>query len=113
MQIFLFLALTSLSCALSVVAIFSCNRVTRLLRTRSVRSALEVSSEMAAMQSSLESLSTTVRRLSSRYGMAEKRGRDGKAHSSQAELPVGDPNWKAHARALYLKAGKPLNHKDS
>jgi len=82
-SLLLFSCLASLSFIASGMAFWSCVRVTRLLRTHSARSALEISSELAALQTSLQSLSTTVRRLSSREGMAARRGADGKAQKPE------------------------------
>jgi hypothetical protein len=63
------------------------------------------------MQSSFDSLSTTVRRLSSRYGMQERRGKDGRSQATGddlSQLPLGQ--WKEQARQRYITPGKPVNH---
>lgn len=98
----------------AVVALWSCNRVTKMLRSHSTRSALELSAELASMQSSFESVSKTVRRLSSRYGMAERRAKDGTSRVN-GELPLDDlkgAEWRKAARARYLRAGKPTGDLD-
>lgn len=93
----------------AVVALSSCKRVTAILRSHSMHSALELSAALASTQSSLESVSKTVRRLSSRYGMAEKRARDGTARVN-GEIPLSElkgDEWRKAARARFIRAGKP------
>jgi len=98
----------------AVVAWSSCKRVTAMLRSHSMRSALELSSQLTAMQSSFESLSKTVRRLSSRYGMADNRARDG-TRRVNGELPLDEltgAEWRKAARAKFIRAGKPTGGND-
>jgi len=115
--VLLFLCLGGVSCVslfVAVAALSSCRRVTAILRSHSMRSALELSSQLTAMQSSFESLSKTVRRLSSRYGMAENRARDG-TRRVNGELPLDDltgAEWRKAARARYIRAGKPTGGND-
>lgn len=96
----------------AVVAWWSCRHVINLLRTHSMRSALEQSASLASLQSSFESLSTTVRRLSSRYGMADRRARDGTSRVN-GEIPLAElkgEEWRRAARAKHIRAGKPGEH---
>jgi len=110
-------ASVGVSCAslyVAVVAWLSCRRVIKLLRSHSTQSALELSAALAATQSSLESVSTTVRRLSSRYGMAERRAKDGKSRVN-GEVPLSElkgDEWRKAARAKYIRAGKPTGESD-
>ena len=118
LQVAMFFASVLVSCVslfVAVVAWSSCRRVTAILRSHSTRSALELSASQAAMQSSLESLSTTVRRLSSRYGMAERRAKDGTSRVN-GEIPLAElkgQEWRNAARAKFLRAGKPVEHTDA
>ncbi len=108
---FLYLALTSLNLCMSGLALWSSARVIRLLRTHSARSALDLSAQIAAQSASLQSLSTTVRRLSSRYGMQERRGKDGRSQGPQddlASLPTDE--FKRRARAMFIVPGRPTKH---
>lgn len=93
----------------AVVAWLSCRRVTKMLHSHSTRSAVELSASLTALQSSFESLSKTVRRLSSRYGMQERRAEDGTSRVN-GEIPLdkltGD-EWRKRARAKYIHPGKP------
>ena len=108
--IFCALALANcVSLCVAVVALLNSRRVTALLRSHSTRSALELSASLTALESSFESLSKTVRRLSARYGMAEHRAKDG-TRRINGELPLSElkgPEWRAAARAKYILAGKP------
>lgn len=101
------LSLGSLGCVFALVALWNSWQIRRLLRSHSIKSALEASVQLAAHASSLESLSTTVRRLSSRYGMQQKRGPDGRAVS---QLTGAD--WKAEARQRYITPGRPVQHEE-
>jgi hypothetical protein len=93
----------------AVAALWNCKRVTKMLQSHSMRSALELSVALTATQSSLESVSKTVRRLSARYGMAERRAKDGTSRVN-GEIPLeelkGD-EWRRAARAKFIVAGKP------
>jgi hypothetical protein len=116
-QMVAFCALALVSCVslcVAVVAWSSCRRVTALLRSHSTRSALELSASLTALESSFESLSKTVRRLSARYGMAEHRAKDG-TRRVNGELPLSElkgTEWRAAARAKYIRAGKPTQVND-
>ena len=93
----------------AAVAWSSCRRVTALLRSHSTRSALELSASMAAMESSFASLSKTVKRLSSRYGMEAHRAKDG-TRRVNGEIPLGEltgSEWRRAARAKYIRPGQP------
>lgn len=97
------------SLCVALVALLSFRRVTALLRSHSTRSAVELSASLTALQSSFESLSTTVRRLSSRYGMADRRARDGTSRSD-GQIPLDElkgSEWRQAARAKYIRPGKP------
>lgn len=97
------------SLCVALVAWWSCRRVIDLLRSHSVRSAVELSASLTALQSSFESLSTTVRRLSSRYGMQERRARDGTSRSN-GEIPLDElqgAEWRRAARAKFIRPGQP------
>lgn len=115
--ILMFLCLGAVSFAsllVAGVALSSCRRVTAILRSHSMRSALELSAQQTAMQSSFESLSKTVRRLSSRYGMADNRAKDG-TRRINGELPLDEltgADWRKAARAKYIRAGKPTGASD-
>jgi hypothetical protein len=100
------LILASLAFILALIAASNSYQTLRLLRSHSVKSVLELSVQQAAQASALESLSITMKRLSSRYGMAEKRGAGGRAESS--ELKGSD--WKKQARLQFIKPGVPVNH---
>lgn len=100
-------ALASLALASAAVAIVSCVRVAKLLRRHSVRSLVELSTHVTEMQSSLESLSTTVRRMESKYRMRETRAK-GKSPDDLSELQ-GD-EWRKAARQKYIIAGRPTQH---
>lgn len=110
-------ALGLVSCVSLFVAMgawWSCKRVIAILRSHSMRSALELSAQLTATQSSLESVSKTVRRLSSRYGMQDRRARDGTSRVN-GEIPLGElsgPEWRKAARAKYIRAGKPTEISD-
>jgi len=98
----------------AVAALSSCRRVTAMLRSHSMRSALELSAQLTATQSSLESVSKTVRRLSSRYGMQDRRARDGTSRVN-GEIPLDElkgDEWRRKARAKYIVAGKPNGSSD-
>ena len=109
-QIVTICASALVSCASLFVAVVlwsSYRRVIAILRSHSMRSALELSTQLTAMQSNFESLSKTVRRLSSRYGMAEKRARDGTVRVN-GELPLDEltgAEWRRAARAKYVLKG--------
>lgn len=108
-SIFASIAVSCASLYVAGVAWLSCRRVIKLLRSHSTQSALELSAALAATQSSLESVSTTVRRLSSRYGMAERRAKDGKSRVN-GEIPLDElkgQEWRQAARARYIRAGQP------
>jgi hypothetical protein len=104
------LALVSFgSLFVAVAAWLSCRRVIKMLQSHSTRSALELSVALTATQSSLESVSKTVRRLSARYGMADRRARDGTSRVN-GEIPLGElkgDEWRRAARAKFIVAGKP------
>lgn len=106
-QIVTFCALALVSCAslFAAVALWSSyRRVIALLQSHSTRSALELSSQLTSMQLSFESLSKTVRRLSSREGMAAKRAKDGTVRVN-GELPLDEltgAEWRRAARAKYI-----------
>jgi hypothetical protein len=85
----------------------SCKRVIELLHSRSTRSQMELSASVTALESSFASLSTTVRKLSSRYGMQERRAKDGTSRSSGDLSHLSGAEWRAAARAKYIRAGKP------
>lgn len=108
------LAVSFGSVFVAVAALSSCRRVTAMLRSHSMRSALELSASLTATQSSLESVSKTVRRLSSRYGMQERRAKDGTSRVN-GELPLSElkgSEWRAAARAKFIRAGKPTGVTD-
>lgn len=93
----------------AAVAWWSCKRVTAILRSHSTRSALELSASMAAMESNFASLSKTVKRLSSRYGMEAHRAKDG-TRRVNGEIPLDEltgSEWRRAARAKYIRPGKP------
>lgn len=94
------------------VAWWNCRRVTRLLRSHSTRSALELSASLAAVESSFASLSKTVKRLSSRQGMEARRAADGTSRVN-GEIPLSEltgTEWRRAARAKYIRPGKPPEH---
>lgn len=98
----------------AAVALWNSSRVTKLLRSHSMRSALELSVQLTATQSSLESVSKTVRRLSSRYGMQDRRARDGTSRVN-GEIPLDElkgDEWRRAARAKFIRAGKATEQKD-
>lgn len=103
------LILASLAFALAAMAAWNSYRIHRLLRSHSVRSVLELSAQQAAQASALESLSITVKRLSSRYGMAAKRGEKGQAAAAPEE-PLSGPEWKAMMRKKLIRPGVPVAH---
>jgi hypothetical protein len=86
----------------------SYKRVTALLRSRSTRSQMELSASVTALESSFASLSSTVRRLSSRYGMQERRAKDGTSRSEGDLSHLQGAEWRAAARAKFIRAGKPV-----
>lgn len=101
--------LASCSFALAGWAAWSCSRVIGLLRSHSLRSAMELSASVTAMQSSFESLSKTVRRLSSRYGMAERRAADGTSRVN-GEIPLSEltgDEFRREARRRLIRPGQP------
>jgi len=110
-------ALALVSCGslcVSLVLLSSYRRVIDLLRSHSTRSGLELSVQLTALQSSFESLSTTVRRLSSRYGMAANRAGDG-TRRVNGEIPLSElkgDEWRRAARAKFIRAGKPTGAVD-
>lgn len=105
------LILASLAFGLAAIAAWNSSRIHRLLRSHSVRSVLELSAQQAAQASALESLSTTVKRLSSRYGMAERRGAKGQAAASEAQNLSG-PEWKEMMRKKLIRPGQPVAHQE-
>lgn len=91
---------------------WNCRRVTKILRSHSTRSVLELSASQAAMESSFASLSKTVKRLSSRYGMEANRAADGTKRVN-GEIPLSEltgSDWRRAARAKYIRPGKPPEH---
>ncbi len=105
------LALGSCAFALAVWAVVSLSRVLGMLRSHSLRSAMELSASLAATQSSFDSLSKTVRRLSSRYGMAEYRAADG-TRRVNGEIPLDEltgDEFRREARKRLLHPGKPVS----
>jgi len=112
--IFASFAVSFASLYVAVAAWWSSKRVIALLRSHSTRSALELSAQLTATQSSLESVSKTVRRLSSRYGMQDRRARDGTSRVN-GEIPLGElqgAEWRQAARAKFIRAGKPTGGDD-
>jgi len=104
------LALASCAFALAGWALWSCSRVLAMLRSHSLQSAMELSASLAATQSSFESLSKTVRRLSSRYGMAEHRAADG-TRRVNGEIPLSEltgEEFRREARRRLIKPGQPV-----
>lgn len=102
--------LGSLACALAVMALVSCRRVALLLRKHSVRSLVELSTHVTEMQSSLESLSTTVRRMESKYRMRETRAK-GKGLADPEDISeLQGEEWRRAARKKYIMAGRPASH---
>jgi hypothetical protein len=69
--------LVAVSCALwaAITARSSLKALRRKLAERSTRSLRQLDAEIASMSATLGSLSTTVRRLSSKYGMQDVRAR--------------------------------------
>jgi len=107
-----FWSFTLASCALllSVWAVVGLNRVLVMLRSHSSRSAMELSASLAATQSSFDSLSKTVRRLSSRYGMAERRAADGTSRAG-GEIPLSEltgDEFRREARRRLIRPGQPV-----
>lgn len=76
--------LMSLSLCLSLGAVFCCVRVLRLLRGASARSLLQLSTEVAELQSACESLAAQQRRLAARVGMREVRQRQEEQREASA-----------------------------
>lgn len=99
------------SCAfvLAVMAVSSCYRILKLLRSHSVRSQLELSRRVIDLQSSCESLSTTVQRLQSKYTMRETRAK-ARSGSSDDTASLQGPEWKAAMRRKLIKPGEPVRH---
>lgn len=62
----------------------------------SLRTSAQLSAEIAQLQSALDSISTTVRRLSAKSGMAAMRGRRAAAESSSVDMLPGETRaqWK-------------------
>lgn len=109
LTIFAFALVSCVSLFVATVAWWNCKRVIEILRSHSMQSALELSAQLTATQSSLESVSNTVRRLSSRYGMQERRAKDGTSRVN-GEIPLSElkgDEWRRAARAKYIRAGKP------
>lgn len=106
------LILASLALGLALMAVVNSFRTLKLLRSHSVKSVLEISAQQAAHASALQSLSTTVKRLSSRYGMAEKRGANGKASASDDIDRLQGAEWKAAMRSRLLRPGQPVKHSE-
>lgn len=100
------LILASLAFGLAAMAAWNSYLIRKLLRGHSVRSALEVSVQLAAHASALESLSTTVKRLSSRYGMRERRGANGQSQATE----LTGAEWKRQARLQFITPGRPVKH---
>jgi len=112
--IFASFGVSCVSLCVATAAWWSYKRVTAILRSHSMRSALELSAQLTATQSSLESVSKTVRRLSSRYGMQDRRARDGTSRVN-GEIPLDElkgDEWRRKARAKYIVAGKPNGSSD-
>ncbi len=105
------LILASLAFILALTAAVNSFRIQRLLRSHSVRSTLELSAQQAAQASALESLSITVKRLTSRYGMQEKRGAKGRAEAIAPDELSG-PEWKAAMRRKLIQPGQPVKHSE-
>ena len=109
----LFIAIMSLcfaaSCAVaSWLAVSRSTRLTNALRERLQTPTSEsrfatMEAEQAAFASSLQKLSSTVKRLSSRYGMAELRER----RSEEEPPPVGAPKAQIRLWAA-RKIGAPI-----
>lgn len=113
--IFSVLALANcVSLYVAVAAWSSYKHVIELLQSHSTLSALELSASVTALQSSFESLSTTVRRLSSRYGMQANRAADG-TRRVNGEIPLAElkgDEWRKAARAKFIRAGKATPHSE-
>jgi hypothetical protein len=114
LTIFASALVSCVSLCVAGAAWWSCRRVIAILRSHSMRSALELSAQLTATQSSLESVSKTVRRLSSRYGMQDRRARDGTSRVN-GEIPLNElkgDEWRKAARAKYVRPGKPTGGDD-
>lgn len=74
-------------------------RVRQLLQSASSRSVSELDAEVAALTSSFGSLSTTVKRLSSRSSMQERR-----AHQKAGQLPPNFDQLSPAERKAVLRA---------
>jgi len=103
--------LASCAFALAGWALVSLSHVRAMLRSHSLQSAMELSASLAATQSSFESLSKTVRRLSSRYGMAEHRASDG-TRRVNGEIPLSEltgDEFRREARRRFIRPGQPVS----
>jgi len=105
------LALTSCSLWAAITA-RSCLKALRLkLAERSTRSLRQLEAEICSHDATLSSISTTLRRLSSRYGMQAVRERQ-KLESEQIPLNLSPAERKARLRQG-LKDGKLKVVRDS
>lgn len=99
------------SCALwaAITARSHLKALTRLLSESSTRSVKQLDAEVAELTSGLSSISTTVKRLSSRIGMQDLRER--RATSSQGQLPQ-DPKMRKSQLKMELAQGKAVVIRD-
>lgn len=106
------LLLASCASGLGVLAVWNCSRILRLLKSHSVRSQLELSKRVIELQSSCESLSTTVQRLQSKYQMRETRAKQRAESSTDNIANLSGPEWKAEMRRRMIKPGQPVAHRE-
>ena len=102
--------LASSSFGLAVWALVSLHRVRAMLLSHSLRSAMELSASLADTQSSFASLSKTVRRLNSRYGLEANRASDG-TRRVNGEIPLSElqgDEFRREARRRLIHPGKPV-----
>lgn len=102
------LILASLAFVLAAAAWWNSFRVVKLLRSRSVRSLVELSALVTEVQSGLESLSRSQAKLSSKVQMRETRAKQANQPSELSELS-GDA-WRKAARAKFIRPGLPVQH---
>lgn len=96
-------ALASFSALMAIMAARSLRALRRRLAERSTRSLLQLDTQVANLESSLSSMSTTLRRLSSRQGMQDLRARRKVESAEQMPMNLSPAERKAWLRKEIAK----------
>lgn len=97
------LVLASFAISVAITAQSRLKELHRKLESPSMRSLHELEAAVAACESTCSSLSTTLRRLSSRIGMQDMRARRAQASVLESEMPTDPAAKKAWLRTQLAK----------